>query len=154
MPLMQYRNEQGVRTTVFDVSEHNPQFIRFKKLNEIGFINHCFSTRLGGVSTGIYESLNLSSDRGDKEENITRNFEIICDRMEVEFQSLVRSFADCVPLYFVDLKNKAIGLSHSGWKGTVGKIGEQTLISMKKNYGTEPKDVIAAIGQAKDNVVV
>ena len=33
---------------------------------------------------------------------------------------LVTSFADCVPLYFVDPVKKVIGLSHSGWRGTVG----------------------------------
>ena len=37
---------------------------------------------------------------------------------------LVTSYADCVPLYFVDPVKKAIGLSHSGWRGTVGKIGK------------------------------
>ena len=31
---------------------------------------------------------------------------------------LATYFADCVPLYMVDTKNKAIGLSHSGWRGT------------------------------------
>lgn len=30
-------------------------------------------------------------------------------------------YADCVPLYFVDPVHRAIGMSHSGWKGTVGK---------------------------------
>ena len=55
-------------------------------------------------------------------------------------------FADCVPLYMVDTKNKAIGLSHSGWRGTVGKIGKVTLDLMKETYGTNPKDVIACIG--------
>ena len=54
--------------------------------------------------------------------------------------------ADCVPLYMVDTKNKAIGLSHSGWRGTVGKIGKVTLDLMKETYGTNPKDVIACIG--------
>lgn len=55
-------------------------------------------------------------------------------------------YADCVPLYFVDPVHKAIGLSHSGWRGTVGKIGQVTLQKMKMEYGTDPKDVIAAIG--------
>ncbi len=59
---------------------------------------------------------------------------------------LATYFADCVPLYMVDTKNKAIGLSHSGWRGTVGKIGKVTLDLMKEIYGTNPKDVIACIG--------
>ena len=59
---------------------------------------------------------------------------------------LVTSYADCVPLYFLDPVHRAIGLSHSGWRGTVGKIGQETLRTMNVEYGTDAKDVIAAIG--------
>ncbi len=55
-------------------------------------------------------------------------------------------FADCVPLYFVDPVHKAIGMTHSGWRGTVGRIGARTLQVMHEAYGTEAKDVICAIG--------
>ena len=54
-------------------------------------------------------------------------------------------FADCVPLFIVDTKNKAIGLSHSGWRGTVGKMGKVTLDKMRQEYGTEPEHVTVAI---------
>lgn len=59
---------------------------------------------------------------------------------------LVTFYADCVPLYFVDPVKKAIGLSHSGWRGTVGKIGNVTVEMMQKEYGSDPKDIIAAVG--------
>ena len=59
---------------------------------------------------------------------------------------LTTYYADCVPLYILDPVNKAIGLSHSGWKGTVNRIGENTLKLMNENYGTNPKDVICCIG--------
>lgn len=59
---------------------------------------------------------------------------------------LVTSYADCVPLYFVDPVKKAIGLSHSGWRGTVGKIGKKTVEKMREKFGTDPSDVIAAVG--------
>lgn len=59
---------------------------------------------------------------------------------------LVTFYADCVPLFFVDPVHRAIGLSHSGWRGTVGKIGKVTVEMMQKEYGTNPKDVIAAVG--------
>ena len=55
-------------------------------------------------------------------------------------------YADCVPLYFVDPVHKAIGLSHSGWRGTVGKIGAVTVRKMQEEYGSKPEDIIAAIG--------
>lgn len=59
---------------------------------------------------------------------------------------LATYFADCVPLYIVDTKNKAIGLSHSGWRGTVGKIGRVTLEKMNEQYGTKPEDTVVCIG--------
>ena len=59
---------------------------------------------------------------------------------------LVTFYADCVPLYFVDPVKKAIGLSHSGWRGTVGKIGKVTVEKMQKEYGCDPKDILAAVG--------
>ncbi len=59
---------------------------------------------------------------------------------------LVTFYADCVPLYFVDPVKKAIGLSHSGWRGTVGKIGKVTVELMQKTYGSDPKDILTAIG--------
>lgn len=59
---------------------------------------------------------------------------------------LVTFYADCVPLYFVDPVKKAIGLSHSGWRGTVHKMGKVTVETMRDAYGTRPEDVIAAIG--------
>lgn len=55
-------------------------------------------------------------------------------------------YADCVPLYFLDPVKKAIGLSHSGWRGTVNKMGKVTVEKMIEEYGCNPKDMIAVIG--------
>ncbi len=54
-------------------------------------------------------------------------------------------YADCVPLFMVDTVNRAIGLSHSGWRGTVGKMGKATLDKMRQEYGTQPEHVTVAI---------
>ena len=59
---------------------------------------------------------------------------------------LVTFYADCVPLYFVDPVKKAIGMSHSGWRGTVGKMGKVTVEKMVEEYGSNPADIVAAIG--------
>ena len=55
-------------------------------------------------------------------------------------------YADCVPLYFYDPVNNAIGLSHAGWRGTVNNIAKETLYMMNQEYGTKEKDVVCAIG--------
>lgn len=60
--------------------------------------------------------------------------------------TLVTFFADCVPLYFLDQKRRAIGLAHSGWRGTVKRMGREVLAAMNREFGTEPEDVLACIG--------
>lgn len=59
---------------------------------------------------------------------------------------LVTFYADCVPLYFVDPVKKAIGLSHSGWRGTVHKMANVTVKKMEETFGSRPEDILAAIG--------
>lgn len=59
---------------------------------------------------------------------------------------LVTFYADCVPLYFVDPVRKAIGLSHSGWRGTVGKMANVTVRRMEEEFGSRPEDIYAAVG--------
>ncbi len=60
--------------------------------------------------------------------------------------TLVTFYADCVPLYFVDPVKRAIGLSHSGWRGTVARMGQKTVEAMEREFGTDPGDLVACIG--------
>ncbi|PPK80161.1 hypothetical protein BXY41_10789 [Lacrimispora xylanisolvens] len=60
--------------------------------------------------------------------------------------TLVTFFADCVPLYFLDPVHKAIGLSHSGWRGTVSRMGAVTIEKMKEAFGTRAEDLLVCIG--------
>ena len=55
-------------------------------------------------------------------------------------------YADCVPLYFVDPVHRAIGLSHSGWRGTVNRMGKATIEAMRMEYGSRPEELRCAIG--------
>ena len=59
---------------------------------------------------------------------------------------LATFYADCVPLFFVDPVHHCIGLSHSGWRGTVGKIGKATVETMAREFGSKPGDLLAAVG--------
>lgn len=165
-------------------------YISFPALDKIDFILHGFSTRKGGVSKGIYESMNLATGRDDDYENVVANFNLFCDAIGIDYKDLVfsyqthdtnirivdendkgkgiirqrdysnvdglvtnipnvpllTSYADCVPLFFVDPVQKAIGLAHSGWKGTVKKIGGKMIDAFTLNYNSDPKDIIVCIG--------
>lgn len=59
---------------------------------------------------------------------------------------LATFYADCVPLYFVDTKRRAIALAHSGWRGTVARMGRCVTEKMCETYGTDPADLVAVIG--------
>ena len=164
--------------------------LKYPLLEQTGIVEHCFTTRIGGVSKGIYESLNLSFTRGDEDAAVRENFRRLAGAMKTDVSKFVFTdqthttnvrrvtaedagkgivkerdytdidglitnepglvlstfYADCVPLYFVDPVHRAIGMSHSGWKGTVGKMGAATITAMKREFGTETKDLVCAIG--------
>jgi polyphenol oxidase len=54
--------------------------------------------------------------------------------------------ADCVPVLLVDTKSKAVGAFHAGWRGTAKRIVEKGIGMMQMAYGSEPRDIRAAIG--------
>ena len=54
--------------------------------------------------------------------------------------------ADCVPIFFVDPVKNAIGLAHSGWRGTVANMAGKMVRRMEEEFGTKKEDLICAIG--------
>lgn len=60
--------------------------------------------------------------------------------------TLALHFADCVCVMLLDPENRAIGVAHAGWKGTVGKIVTATVEAMGREFGTRAEAMQAAIG--------
>ena len=56
--------------------------------------------------------------------------------------------ADCVPVLIGDPVNKAFAAIHAGWRGTVQSIVVKAVEKMKAEFGSDPDDMIAAIGPA------
>lgn len=188
--MMEIKRKGGQEVLKLHRAENGVTYLTFPGLERTGAVRHLFSAREGGVSEGIYTSMNLSYTRGDKKEAVDENFrriaavlgcnpaDMVCsDQTHTDHIRLVTAkdrgkgvvrpkdyrdvdglitqekgivlctfFADCVPLFFVDPVKKAIGLSHSGWRGTVQKIGKKTVEEMGKAFGTKPEDIHAAIG--------
>lgn len=191
VPMEISRMDIGVRTT------ESIEILKFPIFDETDLVNHCFSTRIGGCSEGIYESMNLGFNLGDSDENVVENHRRIAEILDVKIENIVRPFeqhtanvavfdeelllqeyipgvprrpfdydeegidgivtnlpgvaisvfaSDCVPVFFLDPVKKAIGICHSGWKGTVKRIGRETVAKMKEAFGSNPKDIICAIG--------
>lgn len=170
--------------------KNNVTYLTYPAFEQLPDFVHCFSTRLGGASEGIFSSMNFSFGRGDDDNAIRENYRRMGEAAGFSVEDVVASnqthttnvrlvgeadrgngvarpnafqdvdgmitdtpglvlatfYADCVPLYFIDPVHKAIGLSHSGWRGTVGKIGRVTIEKMKEQFGSEPGDILTAIG--------
>ena len=186
------KNNTGVPEEVI----HHPgagvevPLLHFPLLEKTGIVKEGFTTRLGGVSEGIFSTMNLSFTRGDEEEAVRENYRRLASALDVDYDKFVFTdqthttnvrkvtaedagngltrerkfhdidglitdvpglvlstfYADCVPLYFVDPVHRAIGLSHSGWKGTVHRMGQKTIEAMGEAFGTKPEDLRVCIG--------
>lgn len=165
-------------------------YLSFPMLEKTGIVRHGFSTRMGGVSTGVYSTMNFAFLKGDDPDHVRENYRRMAkaigvdeERMVLSWQThttnirrvteddagkgitrerdyqdidglitdvpgmtLVTFYADCVPLYFLDPVHRAIGLSHSGWRGTVARMGQVTMEAMGREYGSKPEDIIVCIG--------
>ncbi len=54
--------------------------------------------------------------------------------------------ADCLPIILADRRRRAVGVFHAGWRGTVKRIVEKGVGEMRKHFGSDPRDLVAAIG--------
>jgi polyphenol oxidase len=54
--------------------------------------------------------------------------------------------ADCIPILLADPEHRAVAAIHSGWRGTAKRIAEKTVGRMQMEFGTRPRDLVAAIG--------
>jgi polyphenol oxidase len=54
--------------------------------------------------------------------------------------------ADCVPVLVADVKRKAVAAFHAGWRGTLRRIVERGIGTMRLRYGSRPEDLIAVVG--------
>jgi len=68
---------------------------------------------------------------------------ILTDKPDV---TLFMRFADCVPILLHDPKRQVVGIVHAGWQGTVKKILREVVNRLQNNYGSNPADLLAAIG--------
>lgn len=64
-------------------------YVTFPHFDKTELVHHCFSTKRGGVSQGIYESLNLGFTRGDDEELVRENYKRLCHAIGIDENNLV-----------------------------------------------------------------
>ena len=69
---IRWKTESGPRPVIRE--KNGVVWLSFPLLEQTGMVVQGFTTRLGGVSRGIFSSMNLSFTRGDEEEAVSENF--------------------------------------------------------------------------------
>lgn len=54
--------------------------------------------------------------------------------------------ADCIPVLVADKRTRAVAAFHAGWRGTLARIVERGIGTMRLRYGSRPEDLVAAVG--------
>lgn len=78
-------------------------------------IPHAFTTRLGGVSEGVYSSMNLAMHRGDGAENVAKNYEILANELGFDINDLVLTRQTHSDIVRRVTKADARGLDHRAY---------------------------------------
>lgn len=171
-------------------AEGGVPLLKFHLFDQLKLVDYGITTRVGGVSKGMFSALNVSYTRGDEKTAVDENYHRTAVSLHADLSDFVLTdqthtvhvrkvtrddcgkgilrqrdyqdvdglitnepgivlaafFADCVPLLFVDPVNGAVGVSHSGWRGTVARMGHMTIQAMQEAYGSRPQDLYCAIG--------
>lgn len=168
--------------------ENNIEYLTFNALDNEK-VDCLVTLKHGGVSTGVYKSLNFRTTSQDKKENIFKNLKILCDTLKLNTEDVVKAnqnhtdnillldennkekykffnlnneqvdgyitsnssiipmvvTADCNAILLYDKVHNALGIVHSGWKGTVKRIYLKAIHKMKEEYNTCSKDLIVCV---------
>lgn len=154
---------------IVHIKKDGVEYIQFKRLLQYPEIQHCYTIKNGiNFKTGedgenlqesytkICKALEIDS------KNIVKPHQTHTDRVErvdyvQEFDevdgvitnkpniTLLTTSADCTSLLLFDTVKKVIGDVHSGWRGTLSKIGQKAVQKMIDEYESNPKDIICCI---------
>lgn len=155
---------------IIHIKKDDIEYLQFRKLLEYGIIN-CYTLSLYNIDFSrkldddilnqnyykICRSLNISQNtivrpiqsHTDNIQNVEKFFAfkdvdgLLTNKEDI---TLMLTFADCTPIFIYDPIKKVIGNIHSGWRGTMQKIGQKAILKMIKDYDSNVKDLIVCIG--------
>lgn len=80
LPVLECRKAAGV------------PYLSFPMLEKTGIVRHGFSTRMGGVSTGVYATMNFAFLKGDDPDHVRENYRRMAKAIGVDEQRMVLSW--------------------------------------------------------------
>ena len=158
---------------IVHVKKDGIEFLQFRRLLEFDNIVHCYTLRTNDIdfrrSVRSSEEVESSIDRlcrglgidketivrpGQKHTDVVRKVydaRTMFDNVDglltdKESINMMLSFADCTPILIYDPVKRVAGNIHSGWRGTVQKIGQKAVLKMIEEFGCNIKDLIVCLG--------
>lgn len=156
---------------VIHQKQNGIEYLQFRRLLKYPEIQHCYTMRQENMNFRIYEDDKILQESYDKickalqfdRKNIVKPHQTHTDRIEnvqkgdEKFDevdgvitdkvgiTLCTTSADCTSLLFYDPVERVTGDVHSGWRGTLQKIGKKAVEKMVEQYNCNPKDIICCI---------
>ncbi len=151
--------------------ENGIEYLQFRKLLDYPEVKHCYTTKIGDIDFKTHENNDVLTKSYSKifaclgEKNAffikphqthTDNVEIVNSK-EQEFNEvdglitnkenifLCTTSADCTSILLYDPVKKVVGNIHSGWRGTLKKIGQKAVKKMITEFHSRPEDIICFI---------
>lgn len=142
-------------------------YFQLDKFKELDYIDHLFTSRIGWSNENIKKNIsyifNLPEDNIINVKQVHGSDIMVIDSETKDFRgvsnlekdglitnipgiALITYHADCVPIYFLDKKQRVIGMAHGGWKGTYNNINEKMINTMKKVFACQSEDILVGIG--------
>lgn len=142
-------------------------YYQFKRFNQLDWLEHIFTSKIGWDNESISEKLSKCLDMPESKrvslKQVHGTHILLVDSCDKDFDKLSKlegdglitdlpgiilstNHADCVPIYFVDLNKKVIGVAHGGWRGTYGNMTRNMIDKMKGVYNSNAKDILVGIG--------
>jgi hypothetical protein len=108
-----------------------------RALVEINPEKMVFAEQVHGDNIYVIKNNNIKQNLIPQTDGLITNIRKIC---------LIIKVADCIPIFILDSKNKAIGLIHAGWRGMIKCIAQKAIIRMITLYGSLPEDILVGFG--------
>lgn len=137
--------------------ENNIKFLTIPNFIKTGLTIQAFTTKDIGNLHDICNILKIKASSIISPEQVHGNIVAVASSQNkmVEADALITNkpglalsiqTADCVPIFILDPKKRAVGLIHAGWKGSAAGIANTTIKTMKDLFGTSPENCLIGIG--------
>jgi len=117
--------------------------VRIATMLQIPMEHLLFPKQIHSAQIKVISAQDLMLAQDDLEEYLEGSDSLITQQANICISVIA---ADCVPILYFDPTTNTIGASHGGWRGTVKKIAQKTVLAMQKSFGCKPEDLLIGIG--------